>query len=75
MADLHPAYPKEGANQQDAHARAPRNFPIMNKTERKWSNDTGKIVSQMNDSDEGPESVGGKDPYTMSPSELKKLGL
>lgn len=73
MADLHPAYPKEGADQQDAHSRAPRNFPIMEKSDRKYSNETNKIISKMNEPDQGPDTVGGKDPWAMSPNELRGL--
>lgn len=81
MADLHPSYPKEGADQQDAHTRSPRNFAsqrrlvIKDVDMSKLESDVGRTVYNFNEKDQGPETVGGKDPYSMSTSELRKLGL
>lgn len=79
MADLVPM-----GEVQDAHTRSPRNFGPMHKAEIPvppgLSPDTvmsypgkDKTIYKFNEKDQGPETVGGKDPWSMSPNELRTL--
>lgn len=77
MADLHPAYPKEGADQQDAHAREPRNFGIMRKEDLGMQ--APEVVHHFNEKDSQPEVYhetprGVKNTWELSPNELRQKG-
>jgi len=75
MADLVPQ-----GEQQDAHSRSPRNFPVMRKGYSAGASQVAEDYSSEGSRDNPIPDVSwdkekgdwGKDKYTMSPNELRK---